>query len=862
MFPAILQFSMLANVDDENCGSSTTFYDLCHESLQLFEQEKYGDCTHKIAQCIQQQDHQCTRSTHEDTGGGITNQLIDYLYLLNNYNVAKRLQQDRYSTLQSSSSSSSPSPKTFSSRISNDAHALTADPSTILNFEQLNHLCQRVYGRLFLEGETRSTATENNNDHESASMVDTMLLKLRFLLVYTSVSYHCNTCCKSEKECCSLPLEHFERRLSLVLDHIASIVCSDRKHHSNEEINLNDNDNHQSNFSASTHLQYLIQQSFSREFNNTASGKSLKLPATLVHNSIEEEIDSDMNNGESVNGNNNVKLHEQFAHILSELKHDGIRRRLFRNVVMLETFFQLQVLLCRCLFLVASRYLHCGMKDKCIELLLLNSTDGTSAIHGMIQEISRFKAQCTTPALVDYQWLVNSYSSLIQQSYLLISLSYYFKRDHTSALSYCSRANQLSNNRCASSLFLQGLVLYESGALLASRQWFERCIEQKSQYLFESLNMMGVLCSKAGESIKSLQFFQRALEVAQTSIDVSTDSRIVLFHNISIQYGLMNNWELQRKMLEVLWRTATLDQSSTRRSNATTNQSQLLSIPMSSSSLSNQVPNTVQIMYSMAQCHLHGHSYEFALNAYQFLFEVIVHGKHRDKYRGSLSAEQSVTALKEYAYLLLETRDYVKAESMCSHILRSHPDDIDTLLLKADAIICQERGLEEANTLLHRCQSLLVVPKPQEHATSRNTRAEQLVLVLNNCAIVHVCHDNVDGAIDQLNRALDTINRTSYDMSNSEQLRTNVTYNLCLLYRRKQMFLESRRLWLSLRPLSFNALSYDSCSQMLSRLKQQQVELGTAQIMSHVCGTVSRQQLLQMDIEVVSHLLSQLESRS
>lgn len=262
----------------------------------------------------------------------------------------------------------------------------------------------------------------------------------------------------------------------------------------------------------------------------------------------------------------------------------------------------------------------------------------------------------------------------------------------------------------------------------------------------------------------------------------------------------------------------------------------------------------------MAQSHLNSNSYDFALNAYNFLFEVIVDGKHRDKYQGRLTADQTLNAFKEYIYLLLETHDYAKAESVSNHILRSHPDEIDTLLLKADVLLCQERDLKESDVLLKRCQTLLSKSSKLPQTTNKHVSAEQLVLVLNNSAMLMVCRDEIDAAIDQLTTALNIINDMNYDLPHGPQLLINVTYNICLLYRTQSKLTESSTMWLELRQLSFNALSYDSANNFLDSLRQRQIEQGHSPITSHVSGSVSQSQLLQMDIEVVSSLVSKLRS--
>lgn len=179
------------------------------------------------------------------------------------------------------------------------------------------------------------------------------------------------------------------------------------------------------------------------------------------------------------------------------------------------------------------------------------------------------------------------------------------------------------------------------------------------------------------------------------------------------------------------------------------------------------------------------------------------------------------------------------------------------LQYKSDALICLERPVDESIACLDKAIQILTEEHllelselQQKELLNPKFKESNLIKLYNNKAMLLYCKDDLDGAICTLKQSL---------LIQPDKLEPN--FNLCLLLLQKDRIKEACITWLKYRqiPLDKPPIYYTKLSQKLIR---EDLNKAVEPIESHVTKTVSLQQQLWMDLEILYHFNLQLMDQS
>lgn len=159
--------------------------------------------------------------------------------------------------------------------------------------------------------------------------------------------------------------------------------------------------------------------------------------------------------------------------------------------------------------------------------------------------------------------------------------------------------------------------------------------------------------------------------------------------------------------------------------------------------------------------------------------------------------------------------------------------------------------LDQAIQILTHSEGLIELSElQQKELLNTQFKESNLVKVYNNKAMLLYCKDDLDGAISTLKQSL---------LIQPDKLEPN--FNLCLLLLQKERIREACITWLKYRqiPLDKQPIYY---TQLTQKLIREDLNKAVEPIEAHVTRTVSLQQQLWMDLEILYHFNLQLGDNS
>jgi tetratricopeptide (TPR) repeat protein len=180
------------------------------------------------------------------------------------------------------------------------------------------------------------------------------------------------------------------------------------------------------------------------------------------------------------------------------------------------------------------------------------------------------------------------------------------------AFAHSTRSVEIYPGDYFPAILLSGLLAYEIGDMAKAQLYFKKCVEERKQYVPQSMNMLGCIYAEQKNQNLAIELFQQAIK-AYSNENSDEKEALVPAYNTAIQYGKQRNYYAQHKMLQFLL-------NKVEKQPRVRSQSNDIMLP----DVSEVLPTPIQIMYMIAQCTLKQQQYDVAVSSYQYIIDTLV----------------------------------------------------------------------------------------------------------------------------------------------------------------------------------------------------------------------------------------------
>eukprot|EP01080_Neovahlkampfia_damariscottae_P002601 gene2601-3561_t len=359
-------------------------------------------------------------------------------------------------------------------------------------------------------------------------------------------------------------------------------------------------------------------------------------------------------------------------------------------------------------------------------------------------------------------------------------------------------------------LFICGSFLYDKNQLDESKSKFNQILKMNDFLMNESFNMIGCIYVKQNNFEEALNFFNKSLHFGNQTNIIGT-------YNISSQFEHLGDDFSQQKILELLHKIL--------------RKNQLEELPKFEKELFSQIDVSFskdEILYQIANLSLRQKNFQFSISAYKYLLDRIMESENVTTLHQGKLINSPIRIYREYIEALLNSHEYEKALELTNQILITYPDDNIVKFHQVDALLCLE-NIDKASSSLN--DTIKILEKQNDEYL--------LSIAYNNMSIISICQNNIDEAIEYLEKA----NEFPYH-------NLQIIFNLTLLFIQKRKYVEACILWMNFRNINMDK-EIDYYIKIHEELSQDDRLMIEEPIQSHVPGKISQQQQLWMDLEII-----------